>query len=456
VKLLNRLAAIITLTASVTSSPSPLRAQSGTSERLLTDLQAPPGWRVGAVTVSRDGRRVAYVRVTGGSGSSSSGKSIVVVDDKAEKPYDAVRADSLVFSPDGQRVAYVARAGKKWLAIVNGTEEKSYDTLGQSDSRGLPLGVPLAFSADSRRWAYAALKGGVFSDQWVVVVNGTEEKKTYDYIGAGTPVFSPDGQHLAYVGKTGGKWHVIMDGTEQKREYGNIARDGLHFSPNGQRLAFNALIGSKPHLVLDGKEVGPYDGLSDTLLFSPDSRRFAYGAQVGAKWRMVVDGRDTKEYDSTGTPFFSPDNRHFAHFARMGNKVFYVVDGREDAPQDFAAEDGAFSPDSQRFAYVARSGSTWLVVVDGIARQHDGLISSGSLVFGPDSLRVGYVVGSTVGGGPGTKWRVAVDGWQGKEYDDVLPTLPGGQGRVVFTGTKNLRYVGRHGNSLYIVDETLE
>jgi hypothetical protein len=171
---------------------------------------------------------------------------------------------------------------------------------------------------------------------------------------------------------------------------------------------------------------------------------------------MVVDGRDTKEYDSTGTPFFSPDSRRFAHFARIGNQMFYVVDGREDPPQDFAAKDGAFSPDSQRFAYLARSGSIWRVVVDGIARQHDGIISSGSLVFGPDSLRMGYVVGSTVDDGPGTKWRVVVDGWHGKEYDDILPTLPGGQGRVVFTDVTTLRYVGRHGNTLYVVHETLE
>jgi hypothetical protein len=57
-------------------------------------------------------------------------KQLVVVDGDEGKEYDAVRNDSLTFSPDSRRVAYSAAHGdKKWLVVVDEEESKEYEGL---------------------------------------------------------------------------------------------------------------------------------------------------------------------------------------------------------------------------------------------------------------------------------------------------------------------------------------
>ena len=53
-------------------------------------------------------------------------------------------AGSLTVTPDSRRVAYVARRGGKWLVVVDGVEGKEYDA----------IGAPL-FSPDGQRVAYS-------------------------------------------------------------------------------------------------------------------------------------------------------------------------------------------------------------------------------------------------------------------------------------------------------------
>jgi hypothetical protein len=84
-------------------------------------------------------------------------------------------------------VAYGAWAGNKWFVVVDGKEEKKYDSIGN-----------LIFSPDSKRVAYAAWAG----NKRFVVVDGKEEKK-YDgivTIGGGKIIFdSPDSLHYLAV-----------------------------------------------------------------------------------------------------------------------------------------------------------------------------------------------------------------------------------------------------------------
>ena len=49
--------------------------------------------------------------------------------------------------------------------------------------------------------------------KWSVIVDG-KGGPTYDGTGITGPVFSPDGAHVAYAGKTDGKWSVVVDGQE--------------------------------------------------------------------------------------------------------------------------------------------------------------------------------------------------------------------------------------------------
>ena len=46
----------------------------------------------------------------------------MVLDGEEGNQHDYIQADSLVFSPDSQRVAYVAEVGEKQFAVVDGIE----------------------------------------------------------------------------------------------------------------------------------------------------------------------------------------------------------------------------------------------------------------------------------------------------------------------------------------------
>ena len=83
----------------------------------------------------------------------------VVVDDTEHPPYTAIVAESLTFSPNGQRLAYGAAVGTQMFVVVDGQEGPRYDAL-VADS--------LRFSPDSQRLAYGARQG----QQWSVVLDG--------------------------------------------------------------------------------------------------------------------------------------------------------------------------------------------------------------------------------------------------------------------------------------------
>jgi flagellar hook assembly protein FlgD len=93
------------------------------SERLIAQIDSSSSTAKSfkpILTVSPDRRRVAYWAQTGNKWS-------VVVDGKEEKPYDS--AGSPIFSPDSQRVAYRAQMGNKHFVVVDGKEGKQYDSL---------------------------------------------------------------------------------------------------------------------------------------------------------------------------------------------------------------------------------------------------------------------------------------------------------------------------------------
>jgi Tol biopolymer transport system component len=126
---------------------------------------------------SADAKHLAYV-------IERNGRKIVALDGVEGKPYDWIQLP-LVFSPDSQRLAYVAGAvheGKlSWHLIADGVEGKGYDRIvipryeSNKSASGTPRifysgieatpgprapGAPRLFSPDSRRIAYIAVRDG--------------------------------------------------------------------------------------------------------------------------------------------------------------------------------------------------------------------------------------------------------------------------------------------------------
>src|ERR1017187_4521150 len=91
---------------------------------------------------SKDGLHYAYVPVSGKQ---------VVHDAKAGKEYDSILEDTIVFNPDGRRLAYGAHAGGRCFMVLDGQVGSAYDAV---------LAGTIVFSPDGRRLAYGAHAGG--------------------------------------------------------------------------------------------------------------------------------------------------------------------------------------------------------------------------------------------------------------------------------------------------------
>ncbi|HJN87071.1 MAG TPA: WD40 repeat domain-containing protein [Dehalococcoidia bacterium] len=458
------------------------------SERLID--QGHPSMMGKSVIVSPDCRRVAYMvePVTVSS-------CFVVVDGQEGKHYDGVEKGSLVFSPNSQRVAYVARAGKKRFAVVDGQEENQYDRIEEqslvfsSDSRRVGYVTragkkrvavldeqegkqydrvaegSLRFSPDSQRVAYVARAG----NKQFVVVDGQEQEQ-YDRIEKQSLVFSPDSQRMAYGARAGNKWFVVVNG-QVDRQYDRIEGGSLVFSLDSQRVAYVAREAKKHFVVVDGQEQEQYNEIGKwSLVFSRNSQRVAHAANAGGwngKWRVIVDGQEGKhldgDTDGVVSIIFSPDSQRLAYeFSRCeGGAYVVVVDGQAQKEYDRVEGGLAFSPNSRRVAYVASQGwlpwsDHWFVVLDGREQELYNTIAIESLMFAPDSRRVAYVVWAAtrrLGVVVHMRSLVVIDGEEGSQYNAI--PAPSGGGGIIFDSPNQLHYIARKGNAFYLVEERL-
>ena len=172
------------------------------------------------------------------------------------------------------------------------------------------------------------------------------------------PIFSDDGQHVAYVAKKGAFWCVVEDEHE-----------------------------------------GPMCDDVSRIIFSPDSKRFAYCASNKGKYQAIVDGQAGAQYLGIKDVTFSPDSKIFAYLALNTKHQFKIILNNQEMPFETEAYglDGArikfcFSPNSKRFAYFCKEGDQWAVFEDGHAGPSFNHIGYGKLCFSPDSKHLAYPV----------------------------------------------------------------
>lgn len=354
---------------------------------ILAALAAPPGHGADRVPLAKrpslteknviahspDKLHVAWAQTTPG------GKAAVAIDGRLEPAeYDDI--ELITFSPDGGRLAYLARSGRRALLIVDGKPGPLYDDISLSC---------VTFSPDGKRLAYGALRG----EKWYVVLDGKEMPASgHDFVGYFA--FSPDGGRFVYAagkGRSTTKQAVVVDG--RQGPYYEMTGEPV-FSPDGKRLAYVAIEDHDHRLVVvDGKPGKKYNGVNKPV-FSSDGRHVAYSAIKGEQRLVVVDGREGPGFEMPATihpVLFSPKGNRLAYAAMKGEKWVVVVDGRVGPEYDkVIPESLLFSPDGKRFAYVASRDDKWFVVTDGVkGPEYDGIVKGG-IVFSPDGARLAY------------------------------------------------------------------
>ncbi len=196
---------------------------------------------------------------------------------------------------------------------------------------------------------------------------------------------------MAYGARKGKSWSVVLE-VEDFGPYDYLGTaSGIHFTSDGAHLAFAALIGNKWCIVADGKRQLACENIGD-IAYSADGKRLAYAAKQQGRWALMENGHATSSFDAIGegTLQFSPNGRRVCFAAQLGEKWFVVVDGKPGKAYDGIAE-MKFSPDSQTLAYVARVESQEVAVVGDREHRPFDRIGGGTLVFSPNSRRLGYI-----------------------------------------------------------------
>jgi WD40 repeat protein len=265
-----------------------------------TEHYASP-WRVLQIAFSSDGKLAYKV----GTPQAQERKFFVVFDGKQGKTYDELnrRVGKIIFSADGQHLAYGARDGDKSFIVMDGVEGKGYSDVGSEAGA-------IVFSPDSQRLAYTAMDKWWLFRRWFVVADGVEGMKFhgdswFQDNGITDIIFSPDSKRLAYTAKD---TYGVIDGVRSKRYHyvGNIV-----FSPDSSMVAYSAGGLSSGFVVINGYECKKYYYVNSPT-FSPDSKHLVYWAMEGY-WndskdafdssqrivRAVIDGTEGKEYKST-------------------------------------------------------------------------------------------------------------------------------------------------------------
>jgi len=412
-----------------------------------------------APTFSKDGLHIA-VTVPKGS------KSVIMVDGIEGPRFDS-RVNQIVFSPDGKRHAYVAVSGTDGILVLDGKEVAREPLMDNTP----PYHV-LVFSPGGKRFAHQRLERetkGAY--RWLVIDGKQGDKVTaiqnlvfspdetrFAYLagheadkGGQTlvvdgrnvgrqgvnPQFSPDGKTVVTVGHTPTESVLLMNGKAGSRAksirgvhmstgginllvLGNMSQSGqgtpgeflgasgkkiegsecqtiewVKFSPDGKRYA--ALCSMAPmikYMLVDGKKGEHYQGITD-FEFSPDSSRYTYMARSSAGSFRVVDGEESQGYNGYQAFAWGGGGKRFGYIGNgtMIKEGDVIIDGK--ATKYPAPRHVGFSADGSRWAFVGGDPFFGSLYVDGVEQKDVGVIASTNeqaslFAFSPDGKSIAH------------------------------------------------------------------
>lgn len=179
-----------------------------------------------------------------------------------------------------------------------------------------------------------------------MIINGVAGK-TYPAILSNadfgtSPIFSPRGEHVAYIAGDNNSAWVVIDTTEGPK-YRSIVRGSLGFSADGSTVAYVAAGDQGHHVVVGDKIYGPYGGGVASLAVSADGKTAAWIADVIGDRRVFVNGKDVD-------PAFGPAG-DLRWMRGVPERSFEL----KDSSGMGKVERVLVSADGQRWAYLAKT-----------------------------------------------------------------------------------------------------
>ena len=238
-------------------------------------------------------------------------KWAVIWNDREGKLYDYV--SNPVFSTDGSQLAYSAELNGQALVVINNIQEISaYDRA-----------FGLVFSPDGQEIAFVSIKDDGTSLVISAVVNNNgsgaiengQEGQTYQGIGfLETPsgdsvyiIWSPDGEHMAYLVEEDGQVFVVIDGQEGER-YDDIT--DIHFDEDGQ-IVYTAEENDQETIVINDQIVSTENTSSQDDGDSDDGDSVISGSYDSYRYKKSTEKDINRSSDQLNYPACVGENCNF-------------------------------------------------------------------------------------------------------------------------------------------------
>lgn len=322
------------------------------------------------------------------------GSRTVVMHDGVDGPrFDAIIGDSegLAFSPDGSRLAYIARQGAEFVFVADGKELLRVP-VAQHPRVGNTGGASKPQFTDNSKHVYFRLysepPGATGNGSHRLFIDGIPGPESFGEI---APVFAAGGDHHAYMVESPqkrGVYSLVVDGKPSTFAGGEpqMTADGLHVITKRVVPGTNAT-----EVLLDGKPI--MRAQTPQVYTTPVGSGFVTVVSQGSAGSGIqfltmatqrVPGTDCPFNPGYSNVVFSSDARHWAAVCQASPTSYWVVaDGKRG--QDYQGIIPVGFADDGRFVYAASMrNQTFLVAGDQESEGYAGMISPFDGVAIPD------------------------------------------------------------------------